>query len=459
MAVSLVNVLGIAGSSTVVQSHSFPMISGSVGNLVVVQVFGDRQVTITAPNTWNSIRSDVIPSGTNGLVHSAYWFNIAGNEPTNFSLSTNINARLSGGMIAFSGHDSTNPIYTHSGTMTDFADQNIVAPSVTASTNGGEYLFGFYGIQTNTSNITPPTGMTEQYDIGPGANAKVELSTYGVMTANEVSGNKTARAGSGKRNAGMLILVKASSATIYNQAVNITSTATINLIKRIALSFIVNITPQTSFVRTLLLWLVVNPVAALSMIKKLYSNKDINVTSTIDLTMIKIFLVVLNIVVSASTDVYKDIQKIITTISNSFISVLQIISKTLITSASNQVDINKLLMKYVFIDSLVTESVQQIITKVILIISSISIVILKYIYKAYTIIIENSVSSIKAIQKFIYFSVIIDTSYIYTIIRKLVTKALRSLGYNFRASKLPTSQKESVFPTNRKVIPFKEDNE
>jgi hypothetical protein len=103
-------------------------------------------------------------------MRQAVYFKIAASEPANFTWSFNSNQAATGGIAAYSGVDTANPIDAHSGLVSNFARfATITAPSVTTTANG-DMLVGFFGMADNVT-ITPPAGMTERWDVASNAGA------------------------------------------------------------------------------------------------------------------------------------------------------------------------------------------------------------------------------------------------------------------------------------------------
>ena len=176
--------------------------STATGDFLIAQVSAngtDSSQHICAPSGWTSIRRTT--QGSDVAIHTFYKFTAAGDVSVStyqFTVrgaanctGSNLQRRMSGGIIRYTGVDTTTPVEAHSGNVGS-SSSTPTAPSVNAS--AGARVIGFYGLKKNTG-LTPHAsdGMTERFDIfvndgsGPASMAAdLEKSTAGA------TGNKRA---------------------------------------------------------------------------------------------------------------------------------------------------------------------------------------------------------------------------------------------------------------------------
>jgi Ca2+-binding RTX toxin-like protein len=141
--------LTIDGPAGVVQDDSL---------VAQVTVRGGTAATITAPAGWTLLSRQ--NNGTT-LAQAVYHRVATSSEPATYTWTFDGNRRASGGIIAYSGVDAANPIDA-SGGQTGSGSE-VTAPSI-VTTAADAMLVGFFGI-AHTATFTPPTGMTERYDV------------------------------------------------------------------------------------------------------------------------------------------------------------------------------------------------------------------------------------------------------------------------------------------------------
>ncbi len=214
---SIANATG--GAGTLVISHPT---STATGNLLVAGITfdGGSSTTITAPTGWQLIKR--INNSTNVGIASYYRVAVAG-EPASYTWTISPNARASGGILRYTGADTSNPINISS---TNTGSGTTVTASTVTTTTARTALVGFYATDTNTSFIAP-TGMTERFDIkntntaGPnGSGPTTEAATVTQATAG-ATGSKIATAAASAQWAAQLIALNPQPVDTYG-----TSTAT-----------------------------------------------------------------------------------------------------------------------------------------------------------------------------------------------------------------------------------------
>src|SRR5919106_167564 len=193
--------------------------STASGDFLIAQVSAngtDSSQHICAPSGWTSIRRTT--QGSDVAIHTFYKFAAAGDASVStyqFTVrgaanctGSNLQRRMSGGIIRYTGVDTTTPVEAHLGQVGS-SSTTLTAPSVNAS--AGARVIGFYGLKKNTG-LTPHAsdGMTERFDIfvndgsGPASMAAdLEKSTAGA------TGNKRATTSAQEVWAAQLVSLKA----------------------------------------------------------------------------------------------------------------------------------------------------------------------------------------------------------------------------------------------------------
>jgi hypothetical protein len=124
--------------------------------------------TIATPTGWTLVRSDV--NGSTMRV-STYRRLAATNEPASyvFTFSKSTTASTAGVAI-YAGVDPINPINAHAGQVNTKSTTQVVAPAVTTTTGGTLLTATFASASLVTA--TPPTGMSERYDVSSNGSSK-----------------------------------------------------------------------------------------------------------------------------------------------------------------------------------------------------------------------------------------------------------------------------------------------
>jgi len=165
--------------------------------------------TITAAAGWSQVRSDTTGSD---LRQSVFVRTAVSGEPAThaFAFSGPVGA-ATGGIIAFDGLDPVDPVDV-SGGQVNAGSTSITAPSITTSV-ADTTLVGLFAV-ANDLAITPPSGMTERFDV------KVDGTTDGASSAADVSvagvgatGTKVATIPSATVNIGALVALRPATAT------------------------------------------------------------------------------------------------------------------------------------------------------------------------------------------------------------------------------------------------------
>jgi hypothetical protein len=133
------------------------------GDLLVAQVTARHTAAPTAPAGWQLVANQAAGSGASAVIQSIFWKAAGGAEPASYTWTWSTSIRASGGILAYSGVDATNPIDAASG---GSGSSNLpMAPSVTTTANDA-VLVAFFGMNpTVATTFTEPAGMTERYDV------------------------------------------------------------------------------------------------------------------------------------------------------------------------------------------------------------------------------------------------------------------------------------------------------
>jgi hypothetical protein len=171
-------------------SIAVPVPAGATtGRLMLASITIRGSATIATPTGWTLIRSDV--NGSTMRV-STYRRFAATNEPASyvFTFSKSTTASTAG-MAVYAGVDPTNPINAHAGQVNTRNTTQVVAPALT-TTIAGTLLTSIFG-SASLVTATPPSGMTERYDISSNGSSKVaEESADQQLGAAGSTGTRTA---------------------------------------------------------------------------------------------------------------------------------------------------------------------------------------------------------------------------------------------------------------------------
>ncbi|MFN2488245.1 MAG: Ig-like domain-containing protein [Actinomycetota bacterium] len=149
-----------SGANTVATTLVIPTPSGVVpGDVLIASVDIAGTPTTTAPAGWTLIRTDT--RGTR--LRKLSYFHVAGaSEPSSYRWTFNAARAAGGGIAAYSGVDTSDPIDA-SGGKANAASTSITAPSIT-TTVPDALLVGLFGMRGKRT-VTPPTVMSERWDV------------------------------------------------------------------------------------------------------------------------------------------------------------------------------------------------------------------------------------------------------------------------------------------------------
>ncbi len=151
-----------SGAATLVINR--PSSSGNInGQFLIagIAVDGGSGTTVTPPAGWTLIRRT--DNGTNVSVFSYYKF--AGNgEPSTYTWTFAPNRRAAGGIMRYTGVNTTTPIDASSGNTGNGGTQTNLRASAVNTSVDDTALVGFYVSDTNTS-MTDSDGMNEEFEV------------------------------------------------------------------------------------------------------------------------------------------------------------------------------------------------------------------------------------------------------------------------------------------------------
>ena len=193
--------------------------STGIGDFLIAQVSAggtDSGQHICPPAGWTSIRRTT--QGSDVAIHTFYKFAASGDTPVanyTFTVRPNVSCtgtaqsrRMSGGIIRYTGVDTTTPVEAHSGN-TGSSSTTLTASSVTAS--AGARVIGFYGLKKNTG-LDPHAadGMTERLErfVSDGSGPSSMAADLDNSTAG-ATGNKRATTNVAEVWAAQLVSLKA----------------------------------------------------------------------------------------------------------------------------------------------------------------------------------------------------------------------------------------------------------
>ncbi|MCP4966425.1 MAG: cold shock domain-containing protein [bacterium] len=130
-------------------------------DVLVAQVLYENNLpnTVTPPSGWIEIRTDEMPGDQ--MLQILFYKVATASEPADYTFNLSTSHQAVGGLAAFRGVDTGDPINAHGGQTTP-GSSTITAPSIATSV-AETTLVGFFGIKQE-GTIDPPPGMTERWD-------------------------------------------------------------------------------------------------------------------------------------------------------------------------------------------------------------------------------------------------------------------------------------------------------
>jgi hypothetical protein len=183
--------------------------AGTVENDVMlanIYAVGASTPTITPPSGWTLIISTVGSASNSRL--STYYKVAGASEPANYQWTFSGGQTNQGGISTYYGVNTADPIDVYGG-QANTASISYTAPSVTTTVANTTLVAGFGALAGGSDNtVTPPSGMTECYDVGQDNDGPACLESADVVQASAgASGTKVATGQSGT-NIGHLVALK-----------------------------------------------------------------------------------------------------------------------------------------------------------------------------------------------------------------------------------------------------------
>jgi hypothetical protein len=170
--------------------------AGTVENDLMIASIAVRPdiATITPPAGWTLVRRiDNASANANSL--AIYWKVAGASEPASYSWTFSTSTGSAGGIRAFFGVDTANPIDVENGQSTP-AGLSHETPSVTTTVANAMVVTSH--AFSSSATWTPPAGMTEAFDVASEAvpnTAGISIEgNYAIQTAAGATGTKTATA-------------------------------------------------------------------------------------------------------------------------------------------------------------------------------------------------------------------------------------------------------------------------
>jgi hypothetical protein len=163
----------------------------------------------TPPAGWSLIRRD----NTSVLIGDALYYKVAGEfEPTAYTFTFSSSQQASGGIVAYSGVDTQNPIDAHSGSINLNAGPTLTAKPVLTTTPNDMLLF--FGAVTSKTSINPPANMTQRWYSTGSTSTSSEMAEQILSTQGD-SGSRIGTSGSSSAsNIGQLVALRPAISTV-----------------------------------------------------------------------------------------------------------------------------------------------------------------------------------------------------------------------------------------------------
>ena len=158
------------------------------GDVLVAQIAQRASgSTVTPPAGW----TQVLNNSSGASLQSTIFVHVAGSsEPTSYTFSSTSSAKSAGGIVAYSGVDTNNPVNASAGATG--ASASMTAPSVT-TTISTTMLVSFWSARQES--FTTPGSMTQRwnYSAGSGANSSMSVGAADeAVAAAGATGTRTA---------------------------------------------------------------------------------------------------------------------------------------------------------------------------------------------------------------------------------------------------------------------------
>jgi hypothetical protein len=129
------------------------------GDVLIAEVAVRGKPAIAKPAGWVFLRSNV---STAPQKQSLYYRVATGTEPTSYTWTFSNPKAAAGGILDYSGVNTSTPIDAHAG-QANGRSTSLTAPSI-QTTVTGDAVIAFFDI-TRNNQVTPPTSMTERFEV------------------------------------------------------------------------------------------------------------------------------------------------------------------------------------------------------------------------------------------------------------------------------------------------------
>ena len=126
-------------------------------------------------------------------------------EPASYTWNFNNSPKVVGGILRYSGVDTSNPIIASSGNTGD--SSTLTAPSVASEANS--MLLALFGLKKKDTSMSTPTGMTERYLFQNPNDVRIKAADQ--LGPADPTGNRVSNAGSGDKWVAQLVALRPAS--------------------------------------------------------------------------------------------------------------------------------------------------------------------------------------------------------------------------------------------------------
>ncbi|MDQ1499654.1 MAG: hypothetical protein QOI86_2994 [Actinomycetota bacterium] len=175
------------------------------GDVMVAAVAVRGTTTIAPPAGWTFVRID---NAANYVTQAVYVRTATIGDASSYTWKFSGAVPAAGGIMAYTGVDTTAPVDAHGGRTTVGSVKSITAPSVT-TTAAGDVIIGLFGIG-GTNFITPPSRMVERGEaaVTAGSNHVTWEGADSVQVTPGPTGLRTATASTAHPNLGQIIALR-----------------------------------------------------------------------------------------------------------------------------------------------------------------------------------------------------------------------------------------------------------
>ena len=178
-----------SSSATGVNTLTIPIPAGTTaGEVMVAQVMNRNLGSLSTPAGWTLIRRD-----TSGVeVQVALFWRVATSSETAPTFTLSVPMQMAGGIVSYSGADTSNPVDAHDATVG--ATATATAPSVTTTRPGTRVV---RSIGKRQEALAAPSGTTQRWSLLSGGSAGGGGASLGDATLASAGATGTAGSASG----------------------------------------------------------------------------------------------------------------------------------------------------------------------------------------------------------------------------------------------------------------------